>query len=404
MRRTIRARLRRPWTGSEQTPPEGEEFVEIDARELTGVFSAPQWLRDLGLASWLLVGVAAFLAGAVWLLALTQTIVVPVIVAAIIASVVSPAIDWLERRGLPRAVGVVSVFVALIALGVGVGVLTVAGIANESGGISSHLQGAAERIAGWLKDIGVDPSTADSAKEDVSASVSSGFKALLEGLASGIDRLAGLAVFLSFTVLSLFFMLKDAPVIGAFVRRHMGVPEEVARTITGRTTNSLQGYFVGMTIVSLFSATIVGLGALVLGVDLPGTIAVVTFLGGFVPYLGAWAAGVFAVLIALGSSGPETAGALAVIVLLANGVLQQMVQPVAYGATLGIHPLAVLIVTIAGGSMFGTIGLILAAPLTAAAVRISADLARARSELEPEQETGPEPTGSAEPEASPSSA
>jgi len=63
-----------------------------------------------------------------------------------------------------------------------------------------------------------------------------------------------------------------------------------------------------------------------------------------------------------------------------------------------------LIVTIAGGSMFGTIGLILAAPLTAAAVRISADLARARSELEPEQETGPEPTGSAEPEASPSSA
>src|SRR6185295_19879464 len=381
MRRPIRARLRRPWSGREQKSPAGDEFVEIDPRELAGVFSAPQWLRDLGLASWLLVGVAAFLAGAVWLLALTQTIVIPVIVAAIIASVVSPAIDWLERRGAPRAVSVVTVFLALIALGVGVGILTVGGITNESGGISSHLQGAAERIAGWLKDIGVDPSTADSAKADASASVSSGFKALLEGLASGIDRLAGLAVFLSFTVLSLFFMLKDAPVIGAFVQRHMGVPEDVARTITGRTTRSLQGYFLGMTIVSLFSATIVGLGALVLGVDLPGTIAAVTFLGGFIPYLGAWAAGAFAVLIALGSSGPETAGALAVIVLLANGALQQMVQPVAYGATLGIHPLAVLIVTIAGGSMFGTIGLILAAPLTAAAVHISADLARARAEL-----------------------
>ena len=234
--------------------------------------------------------------------------------------------------------------------------------------------------------------------------MSSGFKALLEGLASGIDRLAGLAVFLSFTVLSLFFMLKDAPIIGAFVQRHMGVSEDVARTITGRTTRSLQGYFVGMTIVSLFSATIVGLGALVLGVDLPGTIAVVTFLGGFIPYLGAWAAGAFAVLIALGSSGPETAGALAVIVLLANGALQQMVQPVAYGATLGIHPLAVLIVTIAGGSMFGAIGLILAAPLTAAAVHISADLARARAEHEAEQEAGPEPAGPTEPGASPSSA
>ena len=69
---------------------------------------------------------------------------------------------------------------------------------------------------------------------------------------------------------------------------------------------------------------------------------------------------------------------MAVIALLANGALQQLVQPVAYGTALGIHPLAVLIVTIAGGSMFGTIGLILAAPLTSAAVHISADLARAR--------------------------
>jgi predicted PurR-regulated permease PerM len=70
---------------------------------------------------------------------------------------------------------------------------------------------------------------------------------------------------------------------------------------------------------------------------------------------------------------------MAVIVLLANGILQQMIQPIAYGAALGIHPLAVLIVTIAGGSLFGTIGLILAAPLTSAIVKISSDLARVRA-------------------------
>jgi predicted PurR-regulated permease PerM len=50
------------------------------------------------------------------------------------------------------------------------------------------------------------------------------------------------------------------------------------------------------------------------------------------------------------------------------------------GAALGIHPLAVLIVTIAGGALFGAVGLILAAPITSAATRISADLARARAE------------------------
>jgi predicted PurR-regulated permease PerM len=377
MRWTIRTRLRRADSRPGDTP--GEEYVEIDPAELSGVFAAPGWLRDMGIASWLLVGVAAALAGTVWLLALTQTIVIPVIVAAIIASVASPLIDWMERRGLPRALGAVVIFLGLVVVGIGIGVLILNGIANEAQSIGSQLQGGADKIAGWLNDAGVDAASAESAKNDVSSSVSDGFHALLTGVAAGINRLAGLAVFLSFTALALFFLLKDGPLIGGFVRRHMGVPEPVAEAITARTAKSLQGYFLGMTIVSLFSAVIVGGGALALGVALPGTIFAVTFLGGYVPYLGAWTAGAFAVLIALGSEGAAAAGAMAVIALLANGALQQLVQPVAYGTALGIHPLAVLIVTIAGGSMFGTIGLILAAPLTSAAVHISADIARARS-------------------------
>lgn len=389
IRQTIRTRLQRspkPAAGEEA----GEEYVEIDPAELGGIFAAPSWLRDLGIASWLLVGVAAALAGLVWLLALTQTIVVPVIVAAIIASVGSPLVDWFENRGLPRALGAVIVFLLLVALGIGVGLLILNGVANESQSISGQLQGAADEIEKWLRDAGVDPTSAANAKQDVSGSVSSGFHALLSGVTAGISKLAGLAIFLSFTALSLFFLLKDMPVISSWVRRHMGVPEPVAQAITGRTARSLQGYFLGMTIVSLFSATIVGIGSLVLGVSLPGTIFAVTFLGGYVPYLGAWAAGAFAVLIALGSSGADTALVMAVIVLLANGVLQQLVQPVAYGTALGIHPLAVLIVTIAGGSMFGTIGLILAAPLTSAAVHISADLAKARRRAEEDDEGGGE--------------
>ena len=82
---------------------------------------------------------------------------------------------------------------------------------------------------------------------------------------------------------------------------------------------------------------------------------------------------------------------MAVVILLANGVLQQMIQPIAYGAALGIHPLAVLIVTLAGGALFGGIGLILAAPLTSAVVKISADVARARAADVAEGERPPEP-------------
>jgi len=80
---------------------------------------------------------------------------------------------------------------------------------------------------------------------------------------------------------------------------------------------------------------------------------------------------------------------MTIVVLLANGALQQLVQALAFGAALGIHPLAVLIVTIAGGSLFGGIRLILAAPLTSA-VHISADVARGRAARDRDRGSAPD--------------
>jgi predicted PurR-regulated permease PerM len=376
--RVIRGRLRRRGRGREDSSQ--DTVFEIDPGELSGVFAAPSWLRDLGIFAWLLVGIAAFLAGAVWLLSLVHTIVIPLLTAAIVAAVASPAVTWLHRRRLPRAVAAALVMLTLVALGALVLFAVLAGIANQSAHLGDQLSRASDKIAGWVQDLGVNQSTAQGAKSDASSSISAAAHTLLNGVAVGIGSLAALAVFLSFTIVGLFFMLKDGPALRDWADRHLGVPQAVARTITGRTIGSLRAYFVGVTAVSAFSAIIVGLGALVLGVPLPGTISLVTFVGGYVPYLGAWVAGAFAVLIALGGGGTDTAVAMGVVVLLANGALQQMFQPIAFGAALKLHPLAVLAVTIAGGALFGTIGLVLTAPLTSAAVRISEDLARARTE------------------------
>jgi predicted PurR-regulated permease PerM len=123
-------------------------------------------------------------------------------------------------------------------------------------------------------------------------------------------------------------------------------------------------------------------------VPLIGTIAAVTFIGAYIPYIGAWSAGVFAVLMALGGAGTDAAIGMIVLQVFANGVLQQLVQPLAMGTALGLHPLAVLVVTIAGGALFGTVGLILAAPMTSAVHRISGDFARARAEGPDRHSTG----------------
>jgi predicted PurR-regulated permease PerM len=374
----IRGRLQRRHKGGHRDQTE-DEFIEIEPGELTGLFATPRWLRDLGLTSWLVVGVTLLLVGAVWLLSLTHTIVMPVIVAALFASVASPLLGWLGRHGLPRGLSAGLVLLSIVVLGVGFVVLIVGGITSETGDLSAHLSDAKNTIEGWLKDLGVDPSKAKDAKNDASSSASSAVSTLLHGVAGGLKQLSSLVFFLALTTLSLFFLLKDGPTIRSWGERHLGVPVSMAHSMTQRVLQSLRGYFLGVTYVAAFNAVVVGVGALVLGVPLPGTIAVVTFLAAYVPYLGAWSAGAFAVLIALGGAGTDAAIGMAVVQLLANGLLQQLVQPIAYGAALGIHPLAVLVMTIAGGSLFGAVGLILAAPLTAAITRISADLSSARA-------------------------
>jgi predicted PurR-regulated permease PerM len=277
-------------------------------------------------------------------------------------------------------------------------VLNVAGVASQTSDLSGHLQSAETTIQGWLQDLGIGAKSAESATSDAGSSATSIVGALLGGLAAGVKALSSLAFFLALTALSLFFLLKDGPQIRRWTERHMGLAPAVAHTIAGRMLQALRAYFFGVTIVAIFNATVVGVAALVIGVPLAGTIAAVTFIGAYIPYLGAWTAGAFSVLIALGGVGTDAAIAMAVVQLLANGILQQLIQPVAYGAALGIHPLAVLVVTIGGGALFGAAGLILAAPVTSAVVRISQDLSEARAvaeavEAPPPQVAVPEGAG-----------
>jgi putative heme transporter len=360
--------------------PESRDPVAIDPRELSGLFAVPDWLRGAGQTSWLLVGLGLLLVGIIWLLSLTNVIVMPVLAAGIVAAVASPLVFWMHGHGVPRGLGAALMMLAIVLVGVGMTLAVVGGIVGQTSSAESSLAGAEDTITGWLEDLGVDPGSAEEATDDASSATTESAKALLHGVAGGLGALSSSVFFLAMAALSLFFLLKDGPTIRAWTERHLGLPGAVAQTITQRVLGALRGYFLGTTIVAAFNAVVVAIGAWVLGVPLIGTIAAVTFIGAYIPYIGAWSAGVFAVLMALGGAGTDAAAGMIVVQLIANSVLQQLVQPFAMGTALGLHPLAVLVVTIAGGALFGTVGLILAAPMTSAVVKISADFARAKAE------------------------
>ena len=155
------------------------DVVELESVELSGVFSAPQWLRDLGFASWLLAGVGAVLIGATWVAALTSTIVVPVVVAGVVAAVTSPLVRQAPAPRTPaRPRARRSSSSASLVLGAAFVVMIVGGISSQASALTPKLAQGADKIQGWLQDLGVSSDSAKQANSDAGSGLSDGFHAL----------------------------------------------------------------------------------------------------------------------------------------------------------------------------------------------------------------------------------
>src|SRR4051794_36759604 len=185
---------------SRQAPADdGAGAGALEPRELTAFFAPPPWLRDLGQSAWLAVGVTLLVAGTVWILSLTETIVAPVITAGVVAAVLSPLIARLQRHRVPRGAGAALVLVGALVFGAGVVYLVLAGITSQAKALTGDLTGARDTLARWLGDIGVDAATADSAKDHVTTAVKSAVPALLEGIGGGLKGLSSVVVYSSLT-------------------------------------------------------------------------------------------------------------------------------------------------------------------------------------------------------------
>ena len=149
-----------------------------------------------------------------------------------------------------------------------------------------------------------------------------------------VSSAGGLIVSTVLAVFMLLFLLKDWAEITDWTAGHLGVPAETGHRILDGVVNAFRGYASGLTLIGAANAGVVGLGAWLLGVPLVGTIALVTFVTSYVPYLGAFVAGAFAVVIAYGSGGFSTALAMLAIVLLANNTIQNLLEPFAFGTRL----------------------------------------------------------------------
>ena len=320
-------------------------------------------VQRIGIAAWSIIGVLVLAAIVVVGLATISSVVLPLLFACVLAVLFQPLARRMTRRGVPRAIAAGIVVVGLVAVMAGVIGLTIYGVVDQSDRMLDQLDRALTELDVSEQDI----ANIQQELKDLDPSVSTG---VVRSVASGLTTAAQILVGVLLAVLIMYYLIKDGGSLRhGIVARSPDRLKGPVDAFIGDSAFILRRYWFGRSIVSAIVAAVVGIGALVLDLPLILTLIVVTFVGGFIPYVGAFVGGLLAVVLALGSHGMVAALIILGVVLFANLVVENLVEPAVTGATLEIHPLVVLLATTVGGIVGGLAGLVMAVPLTVIAGR-----------------------------------
>ncbi len=346
--------------------------------------SVPHWLWSTGLSSWLGIGIVGAAILVLAFITISSSISVPLIVAVVVGAIAAPLVESMHKRGVPKTLAATVVLLGLIAIIVVTLWVTVNGVLSQASHIQQQLQSGLASLETWLQSVGVDTTALKGALSPQSTAsagkvASSGFLSSIgSALSVGLSRVFGLflGTFISFALL--FYVLSDFPTIANWIGSHMGLPTYLGEGIVRDAVDSLRGYFKGTTLSGIAVALVIGVGVWALGVPLAIPIALVTFLTCYIPFFGAIVSGAFACLVALGAAGPAKAIVVLALVLVAQNLLQTLINAKTMGDSLDLSALVVLVVTMLGGVFGGILGTVLAAPLTALVLRGHSRLRAAR--------------------------
>jgi putative heme transporter len=316
----------------------------------------------VGALAWSFIGLVIATIIVVTAFSAVSEILLPLLFAAVLAVIFKPVVGRLERHGFKPSLAAGLIVLGLLVLMIVVMVGTVRGVVDQTDEIGASVNAAIDAAA---TDLDVDPDSLNDAKAATQEAGPMIAEGVVAKLVSGVNSLLGLVSGLILGALIMYYLLKD----GTKLRRNIvakidpSIRGDVDDFI-GDACRILRDYGRGRTAMSAIVASVVGLASLLLGLPLVFTIFVVNFIGGYIPYIGAFLGGGLAVIVAWGDGGIGVAALMLVIVLAANLLLENFVEPKVMGRTLDIHPLVVLVVTALGGFLAGIVGLILAVPFT----------------------------------------
>jgi predicted PurR-regulated permease PerM len=356
-----------PFVGRPELVDTTEPVVVVD-RTPTVDDGLPRGVRIAGAWAWRIIAfvVAAYLLLRV--IGLLRVVVIPIVVALLLAALFEPVAAALRRRGMNRslAAGLVLISGLIIVFG-GLGLIVRTFIAQLSN-LTAQVTDGINEVQSWLAQgpFHLSQTQLTDAIERLQKSITANQSALTSGALSTAATLGEVVAGFFLVLFTLFFYLRDGGQIWTFLCRLLPRGARIPTARAGHYSwHTLVSYVRATVLVAFVDAVGIGIGLAILRVPLALPLAALVFLGAFIPVVGATLSGVVAVLVTLVTEGPVRALIILGVVIAVQQLEGHVLQPLIMGRAVALHPLAVILAIAAGVVVAGIVGGLVAVPLLA---------------------------------------
>jgi predicted PurR-regulated permease PerM len=352
--------------------PRGSLFDAV--RDRTRIVSSdlapqiPHGLRLTAAYAWRIIVIAAAAGIIIWLVIQLKLLVIPLLISILITALLWPAFTWMLRHRLPKWLAIVIAALGAVAVVAGLVWLAVWQITRQWASVQERTVGAVDSLRQYLID-GPLHLTAQQIDDLLSQSwtfIQQQAEILWSGALALGTTVGHVATGALLSIFILLCLLADGAGIWRWTTRLFPKRSRAAVDGAGRAGwVTVVNYARTQLLVATIDAVGIGLGAFLLGVPLAIPVAVLVFLGSFVPIVGAVVTGAVAVFLALVYNGPWIALWMLIVVLGVQQLEGHVLQPLLMGSAVKVHPLAVVLVVAGGAMIAGIPGAHFAVPIAA---------------------------------------
>jgi predicted PurR-regulated permease PerM len=345
---------------------------EYGAREMTRDHLVPRRLAVLAAWAWRLIVLGAAVYAIAWVVAWLSLVAIPVIVALLLTALLKPLQALFRRMGMPRLAA--TWLAVLIGAGVvfGLGYVAAALFAGRWEELAEEARRTGDRIRDFLAQapFGLAEVDFDELVQNVVAWLQEHQETITAAIARGtlvtLQVLAGML--LAFFVA--FFLVHDGERIWERTVRMFPADARLRVDKAGQTAwEVLSGFIRGAAVIATIHALIIGVTLVILGVPLAGPLAILVFVGSFIPFAGAILSGALAVIVALATTGLVPALVVLAVLLGQNQLENIVLEPIVMKRYVQLHPLTIGLAVTIGAIVWGIPGALISVPFTAMVVR-----------------------------------